>query len=153
MNGICTNIKACNFRLCSYSINYYSCRKFCDVHILVLVICISMPPKRFPPLICPQTSQSVGSGCNTRTRHTHSLDANVPPTGSPSLNGLPTAGKHLTHRSSLNHSNTAAYQTPWTAPSYIYLAAYNAILTKKNRQEKCLQFIFMYIIHKCTYSW
>ena len=29
----------------------------------------------------------------------------MPPTWSPSLNGSLTAGKHLTHRSSLNHSN------------------------------------------------
>ena len=33
---------------------------------------------------------------------------------SPSLNGLSTAGKHLTHRSSLNYSNAAVYQTRWT---------------------------------------
>ena len=35
MNGIRTNIETYNLRLCSYSINYYSYRKFCDVHILV----------------------------------------------------------------------------------------------------------------------
>ena len=38
MNGIRTNIVTCNFRLCLYSINYYSYRKFCDIHILVLAI-------------------------------------------------------------------------------------------------------------------
>ena len=38
MNGIRTNMETCNFRLCSYSINYYTYRKYCDVHILVLVI-------------------------------------------------------------------------------------------------------------------
>ena len=38
MNGILTNIDTCNFRLCSYSINYYTYRKLCDVHILALAI-------------------------------------------------------------------------------------------------------------------
>ena len=38
MNGARTNIETCNFRLCSYSIIYYSNREFCDIHILVLAI-------------------------------------------------------------------------------------------------------------------
>ena len=56
------------------------------------------------------------SGCNMLTRHTQSLYANVPPIWSLSLNGSSTAGKHLTHRSSLNNSNAAAYQTQWMTP-------------------------------------
>ena len=40
MNGIRTNIEMCNFRLWSYSINYYPYHKLCDIHNLVLAIFI-----------------------------------------------------------------------------------------------------------------
>ena len=47
MNGIRTNIATCNFWLCSYSINYYSYRKFCDVQILLLAISLTFDIAQF----------------------------------------------------------------------------------------------------------
>ena len=40
MNGIRTNIETGNFRLCSYSIIYYSYLKLCDVKIFLVNLCL-----------------------------------------------------------------------------------------------------------------